>query len=59
LQAGRRRLTKATKTFEDGLQMRLGSAASVRSLEQFAATLTRLRIANRRSTRAEDTASAS
>jgi hypothetical protein len=39
--------------------MRLGSAASVRSLEQFAATLTKLRIANRRSTRTEDTASAS
>jgi MarR family transcriptional regulator, organic hydroperoxide resistance regulator len=45
--AGRRLLAKATKTFEDELQTRLGSAASVRSLDQFATTLTKLRAANR------------
>jgi DNA-binding MarR family transcriptional regulator len=57
--AGRRLLAKATKTFEDELQTRLGSAASVRSLDQFATTLMKLRAANRRSTQGEDIAPAS
>jgi DNA-binding MarR family transcriptional regulator len=46
--AGRRLLAKATKTFEGELQARLGSVASVRSLDHFVATLTKLRTANRR-----------
>jgi DNA-binding MarR family transcriptional regulator len=45
--AGRRLRVKATKSFEDVLQTRLESAVSGRALEQFAATLTRLRAANR------------
>jgi DNA-binding MarR family transcriptional regulator len=57
--AGRRLLAKATKTFEDELQTRLGSAASVRSLDRFATTLMKLRAANRRSTQGEDIAPAS
>jgi DNA-binding MarR family transcriptional regulator len=57
--AGRRLLVMATRTFEDELQARLGSVASVRSLDQFVTTLMKLRVANRRSTKGEDIASAS
>ena len=42
---GRRLLTEATATFEDELDRRLGSVVSPRALEQFGATLTRLRSA--------------
>lgn len=45
--AGSRLLAKATTAFEEELQARLGSAMSVRSLEQFATSLSRLRTANR------------
>src|SRR5258708_3246756 len=40
--AGRRLLAKATKTFEDELQARLGSVVTGRALDQFGATLTTL-----------------
>jgi DNA-binding MarR family transcriptional regulator len=43
--AGKRMLTKATATFEDELQRRLGSALSGRGLAQLTKTLTRLRAA--------------
>ncbi len=46
--AGRRLLAKATKTFEDELEARLGSVVTARSLDEFNATLTKLRSANRR-----------
>jgi DNA-binding MarR family transcriptional regulator len=45
--AGRRLLAKATKSFEDELRTRLGSVVSARELDQFGATLRRLRAANR------------
>ncbi|MDQ1481653.1 MAG: MarR family transcriptional regulator, organic hydroperoxide resistance regulator [Actinomycetota bacterium] len=45
--AGRRLLAKATKSFEDELQTRLESVVTERTLDQFAATLRRLRAANR------------
>jgi MarR family transcriptional regulator, organic hydroperoxide resistance regulator len=45
--AGRRLLTKATRTFEDELDVRLGSAIATRSLQQLSSTLTTLRLAGR------------
>jgi DNA-binding MarR family transcriptional regulator len=45
--AGRRLLAKATKSFEDELHTRLESVVTARALDQFAATLMRLRAANR------------
>jgi DNA-binding MarR family transcriptional regulator len=45
--AGRRLLAKATKSFEDELQTRLGSAVPSRDRDEFIATLMRLRAANR------------
>ena len=45
--AGRRLLAKATRTFEDELQTRLRSVVGGRSLDQFGATLMKLRAANR------------
>jgi DNA-binding MarR family transcriptional regulator len=48
--AGRRLLAKATVSFDDELQRRLDKAISRRSLQQFGATLTALRAANRRVT---------
>jgi DNA-binding MarR family transcriptional regulator len=48
--AGRRLLTKATKSFEDELQKRLESVVTERALDQFGAALTKLRAANRRHT---------
>jgi DNA-binding MarR family transcriptional regulator len=56
---GRRLLKKATKTFEDELQTRLGSVVTGRSLDQFGATLIRLRAANRPVTSSEEIAPAS
>jgi MarR family transcriptional regulator, organic hydroperoxide resistance regulator len=44
--AGRRVLAKATKVFEDELRTRIGSAVPERSLQQFHATLVKLRSAN-------------
>jgi MarR family transcriptional regulator, organic hydroperoxide resistance regulator len=44
--AGRRVLAKAAGVFEDELQTRIGSAVPERSLEQFYATLVKLRSAN-------------
>jgi DNA-binding MarR family transcriptional regulator len=43
--AGRHLLARATGAFEDELQTRLGSAISARSLQQFSATLAKLRSA--------------
>lgn len=43
--AGKRSLTRATASFEDELERRLGSALSDRGLTQFTTTLTRLRMA--------------
>ena len=45
--AGRRLLAKATRTFEDELQTRLGSVVGGPSLDQFGATPMKLRAANR------------
>jgi len=45
--AGRRLLAEATRTFEDELQTRLGPVVGARSLDQFGATLMKLRAANR------------
>ena len=44
--AGRRILAKAGKAFEEQLQIRIGSAVPGRSLQQFHATLVKLRAAN-------------
>jgi MarR family transcriptional regulator, organic hydroperoxide resistance regulator len=44
--AGRRVLAKAAKVFEDELQTRIESAVPARSLQQFYATLIKLRAAN-------------
>ena len=44
--AGRRVLAKATKVFEDELRTRIGSTVPERSLQQFHATLVKLRSAN-------------
>jgi DNA-binding MarR family transcriptional regulator len=57
--AGRRLLAKATKSFEDELQTRLESVVTGRALDQFGATLTRLRAANRPVTSREEIPSAS
>jgi DNA-binding MarR family transcriptional regulator len=57
--AGRRLLAKATKCFEDELQTRLESVVTRRALDQFGATLTRLRAANRPVTSREEIPSAS
>ncbi len=45
--AGRRLLAEATRNFEDELGTRLGSVIGGRSLDQFGATLMKLRAANR------------
>jgi DNA-binding MarR family transcriptional regulator len=45
--AGRLLLAEATKSFEDELRARLEPAVSERALDQFLATLLRLRAANR------------
>jgi MarR family transcriptional regulator, organic hydroperoxide resistance regulator len=45
--AGRRLLAKATKSFDDELQTRLQSVVTERALDQFGATLVKLRAANR------------
>jgi DNA-binding MarR family transcriptional regulator len=57
--AGRRLLARATKSFEDELQRRVDSIVTGRALDQFGATLMRLRAANRRITSQEQTAPAS
>ncbi len=57
--AGRRLLAKATKSFEDELQTRLESVVTGRALDQFGATLTRLRATNRPVTSREEIPSAS
>lgn len=44
--AGKRLLARATNTFESELEERIGSLRSDRSLQQFTATLVRLRDAN-------------
>ena len=44
--AGRRVLAKATRVFEEELRTRIGSAVAERSLQQFYATLVKLRSAN-------------
>src|ERR1700751_4701679 len=44
--AGRRVLAKAAAVFEEELQTRIGSAVPERSLQQFCATLVKLRSAN-------------
>jgi len=44
--AGRRVLAKATRVFEEELRTRIGSAVPERSLQQFYATLVKLRSAN-------------
>ena len=44
--AGRRLLASATEAFEDELQIRLGSAVSERSLQQFGTALAKLRAHN-------------
>jgi DNA-binding MarR family transcriptional regulator len=46
--AGRRLLATAITSFEDELRIRLGSAVSAASLQQFSATLTQLRSAGHR-----------
>jgi DNA-binding MarR family transcriptional regulator len=45
--AGKRLLAAATTVFEEELAARLGEAASPRALDQFAATLARLRTASK------------
>ena len=54
--AGRQKLRQATESFEEELELRLGSALPERSLAQLAATLTRLRIAGDAVDRIERTA---
>jgi DNA-binding MarR family transcriptional regulator len=56
--AGRRLLAKATKSFEDELHTRLESVVTGRALDQFGATLMRLRASNRRVTSHEQIAPA-
>jgi MarR family transcriptional regulator, organic hydroperoxide resistance regulator len=48
--SGRCLLVKATEVFEEELQARLGSALSDYALQQFAATITKLRSARRQAT---------
>jgi DNA-binding MarR family transcriptional regulator len=57
--AGRRLLARATKSFDDELHTRLGSVVTERALDQFGATLMRLRAANRPVTSREETSPAS
>jgi DNA-binding MarR family transcriptional regulator len=57
--AGRRLLEEATRTFENELHTRLGSVLAGRSLDQFGATLTKLRAANRPVTSREEISPAS
>jgi DNA-binding MarR family transcriptional regulator len=57
--AGRQLLAKATKSVEDELQTRLKSVITGRALDQFGATLTRLRARNRPVTSREEIPSAS
>jgi MarR family transcriptional regulator, organic hydroperoxide resistance regulator len=57
--AGRRLLAKATKSFEDELQTRLESFVTGRELDQFGATVVKLRSANRPATSSEETCPAS
>jgi DNA-binding MarR family transcriptional regulator len=52
--AGQRLLAKAAKSFEDELEARLGSVVTGRALDQFGATLVKLRAANRPVTSSED-----
>jgi DNA-binding MarR family transcriptional regulator len=52
--AGQRLLAKATKSFEDELEARLESVVTGRALDQFGATLVKLRAANRPVTSSED-----
>jgi DNA-binding MarR family transcriptional regulator len=54
--SGKRLLVRATETFDDELELRLGSVVSQRSLEQFGGTLTKLRAAQQRGHRAQDVA---
>jgi DNA-binding MarR family transcriptional regulator len=51
--AGRRMLGTATKSFEDELRTRLEDVVSERALDQFRATLVKLRAANRHVTQAQ------
>lgn len=51
--AGRRLLARATRAFEDELELRIGSAISARSLDQFSTVLTKLRSASNRAAAAE------
>jgi DNA-binding MarR family transcriptional regulator len=53
--AGQRLLAKATTSFEDELRTRLESVVTGRALDQFGATLIKLRAANRPVTAGEDT----
>jgi len=48
--AGRDLIAKAAESFEDELALRLGSATSAALLDQFSATLTKLRAAGRHAT---------
>jgi DNA-binding MarR family transcriptional regulator len=57
--AGRRLLAKATKSFEDELQTRLESFVTGRELDQFGATVVKLRSANRPATSSEEICPAS
>jgi MarR family transcriptional regulator, organic hydroperoxide resistance regulator len=57
--AGRRLLARATKSFEDELQTRFESVVTGRALDQFRATLMRLRAANRPVTSSEEISPAS
>jgi DNA-binding MarR family transcriptional regulator len=52
--AGRRLLARATTSFEDELQRRLEAVVTGRALDQFSATLVRLRAANRPVTASEE-----
>jgi len=47
---GRSSIAKAAESFEDELALRLGSATSAALLDQFSATLTKLRAAGRHAT---------
>jgi MarR family transcriptional regulator, organic hydroperoxide resistance regulator len=52
--AGQRLLAKATKSFEDELEARLESVVTGRALDQFGATLVKLRAANPPAASSED-----
>ena len=57
--AGRRVMKRATKTFEDELDLRIGQALNPRALDQFATVLRKLRSANRPHAARADTGMAS